>query len=105
MADLYNCPELKAGYCKRECPIGKDMPIATNADGIEGIALRLVREFNVEKLEFMRQQIIDISADGQISGEEVLAMEKLIEMIDGMMVALSEFRLMGKKVLKGIGND
>ena len=22
MADLYNCPELKAGYYKHECPIG-----------------------------------------------------------------------------------
>lgn len=22
MADLYNCPELKTGYCKHECPIG-----------------------------------------------------------------------------------
>lgn len=29
MADLYNCPELKAGYCKHECPIGKSIPMAT----------------------------------------------------------------------------
>ena len=44
MADLYNCPELKNGYCKSECPIGKAMPLATEIKGIEGIALRLIRE-------------------------------------------------------------
>ncbi len=43
MADLYNCPELKNGYCKYECPIGKSMPLATEVTGIEGVALRLIR--------------------------------------------------------------
>lgn len=41
MADLYNCPELRTGYCKYECPIGKHIPLATSVSGIEGIALRL----------------------------------------------------------------
>lgn len=44
MADLYNCPELRTGYCKYECPIGKHIPLATSVSGIEGIALRLIRE-------------------------------------------------------------
>lgn len=38
MADLYNAPELKYGYRKYECPIGKMMPLATKVNGIEGIA-------------------------------------------------------------------
>lgn len=42
MADLYNCPELRTGYCKYECPIGKHIPLATSVSGIEGIALRLM---------------------------------------------------------------
>lgn len=42
MADLYNCPELRTGYCKYECPIGKHIPLATSVSGIEGIALRLL---------------------------------------------------------------
>ena len=43
MADLYNCPELKTGYCKNECPIGKHIPLATSVSGIEGIALRILK--------------------------------------------------------------
>lgn len=29
MAEVYNAPELKCIYCKSECPIGKELPIAT----------------------------------------------------------------------------
>ena len=52
MADLYNCPELRTGYCKYECPIGKHIPLATTVSGIEGIALRLIKEFNADELVF-----------------------------------------------------
>ena len=31
MAEVYNAPELKCIYCKSECPIGKELPIATEA--------------------------------------------------------------------------
>ena len=31
MADLYNAPELKTGYCKYECPICSYLPVATEA--------------------------------------------------------------------------
>lgn len=31
MADLYNAPELKTGYCKHECPICSYLPVATEA--------------------------------------------------------------------------
>lgn len=56
MADLYNCPELRTGYCKYECPIGKHIPLATSVSGIEGIALRLAKDCveaasNVEEME------------------------------------------------------
>lgn len=32
MADLYKAPELKNMYCKKECPIGKGLPVSTNID-------------------------------------------------------------------------
>ena len=35
MADLYNAPELKTGYCKHECPICSYLPVATEAKGLE----------------------------------------------------------------------
>ena len=35
MADLYNAPELKTGYCKHECPICSYLPVATEVKGLE----------------------------------------------------------------------
>lgn len=56
MADLYNCPELRTGYCKYECPIGKHIPLATSVSGIEGIALRLMIFKDEEVYKFHKYQ-------------------------------------------------
>ena len=101
MADLYNCPELKTGYCKHECPIGKTMPIATQVKSIEGIALRIIREFDSEKIKNMEQSLIDIAADGIISDEEKPALEDILKRLDALAEVISEMKLVGEKALNG----
>ena len=101
MADLYNCPQLKTGYCKHECPIGKTMPIATQVKSIEGIALRIIREFDSEKIKNMEQSLIDIAADGIISDEEKPALEDILKRLDALAEVISEMKLVGEKALKG----
>lgn len=101
MAELYNCPELKTGYCKHECPIGKMMPLATKVNGIEGIALRLLREFDSEKIQDIRKDVIDIAADGIISDDEKPKLEEVLKRLDDLSVVISEIRLAGEKALKG----
>lgn len=101
MADLYNCPELKTGYCKYECPIGKTMPLATQVSGIEGIALRLIREFDTEKVKQIEKSLIDIAADGVISEEEKPELELILKRLDELAVVISEMKLIGEKALKG----
>lgn len=101
MADLYNRPELRTGYCKHECPIGKHISLATSVSGIEGIALRLIREFDSEKIKDMQRNLLDIAADGIISDDEKPALEKILENLDKLSIAISELKLAGEKVLKG----
>lgn len=101
MADLYNCPELKTGYCKHECPIGKTMPIATQVKSIEGIALRIIREFDSEKIKDMEQSLIDIAEDGIISDDEKPALEDILKRLDALSEVISEMKLVGEKALKG----
>ncbi len=100
MADLYNCPELKYGYCKHECPIGKTLPIATQAKNLEGIALRLIREFDADKLKGIQRDLIDITADGIIDDCEKPALKAIMEQLDQMAVAISELKIAGEKALK-----
>ena len=101
MADLYNCPELKTGYCKHECPIGKTMPIATQVKSIEGIALRIIREFDSEKIKDMEQSLIDIAEDVIISDDEKPALEDILKRLDALSEVISEMKLVGEKALKG----
>lgn len=101
MADLYNCPELKTGYCKHECPIGKSMPLATEVSGIEGIALRLIREFDPENIRQMERSLIDIAADGIISDDEKPELKTILERLDELAIVISEMKLVGEKALRG----
>lgn len=101
MADLYNSPELKTGYCKKECPIGKLMPLATEVRSIEGIALRLILEFDTEKIRRMERSFIEIAADGIISDDEKPELEVILKRLDELAMVISEMKLIGEKALKG----
>lgn len=101
MADLYNCPELKYGYCKCECPIGKQMPLATKAKGIEGIALRMIQKFDPDGLKEMKGILVDIASDGVISDDEKPKLEGILRKLDDMAVVINEMKIVGEKALKG----
>lgn len=100
MADLYKAPELKNQYCKTECPIGQQMPIATEIKGLEGITLRLLREFDTAMISEMKQQLMDITADGVIDEDERPHLQKILSKLDDITKAISEMRLVGEKLLK-----
>ncbi|MDE6992236.1 MAG: helix-turn-helix domain-containing protein [Lachnospiraceae bacterium] len=101
MAELYNCPELKTSYCKNECPIGKIIPLATRITSIEGMALRMVRELDLDEIKQMKKSLIDIAADGIISEEEKPELRNIMIKLNELSVVISEIRLIGEKVLKG----
>ena len=100
MADLYNAPELMTGYCKHECPIGRNFPFATEQKSIEGIALRLIREFGPEKLKALQENLIDIASDGEITADEEEDLRSILKALDELSVVISEMKLCGSKILK-----
>lgn len=100
MAELYKCPELKTGYCKYECPIGKSMPIATKPRGIEGIALRLIRELDADRIKYLKKSFIDIAEDGIIDDEEKPVFRELLGQLDDLAEVISEMKNLGEKALK-----
>ena len=101
MADLYNAPELKTQYCKFECPIGKMMPVATEVKGIEGIALRLLRQFDLDSIADIRKRFIEIAADGNITEDEKPELQEILDKLNDISEVISETRLLGEKILKG----
>ena len=101
MAEVYNAPELKTWYCKNECPIGASFPLATEQKSIEGITLRLIREFSPEKLKKMQYALIDITEDGKITDDEKPELKKILENLDKLAEVISEMKLAGEKILEG----
>lgn len=101
MADLYACPELKTNYCKCECPIGKQMPIATKVGGLEGVVLHFLREFDETKLNEIRSHLIEIGSDGVVDPQEAKEMQSILGAVDRIALAISELRLYGEKQKKG----
>ena len=101
MADLYNAPELITGYCRHQCPIKGFMPLATEEKGIQGIALRLLKELDDEDLHELKRSMIDIMADGQVADDETDRLKSIMLKLEHLAEIISELKLSGEKLLKG----
>lgn len=105
MADLYNAPELKAWYCTSECPIGRSFPMpSAELSTVERTALKLLKELRESNVQTVKEALIDITADGVITEEEKVDLEKILNFLDELIKAAGELRLIGSKVLNG-GHD
>lgn len=97
MADLYRMPELKNYYCKNECPIGRDFPFATEADGLQGITVRILNGLDDDTIRSMKKQLIMIAADGKITQDEQEAFEEIVDSLESLAKAISELRILAEK--------
>ena len=101
MADLYKRPELITGYCMRECPVHGFLPLATEEKSLEGTTLRLLQNFNDTSLRNMRDNLIEITADGEITEDEVPTLKQIIEQLENMAEVISEMKITGEKYMRG----
>lgn len=101
MADLYNAPELKYQYCKHECPIGRNLPVATEQVPVERIALRVLNELDAESVAEMLKTILTVAADGEIDESELDLIAGVSEKMSGIQKTINEFQLMAEKLLRG----
>ena len=76
-------------------------PLATEEKSLEGIALRLLQNFNEDSLKNMRDSLIEITADGKITKDELPALEKIIGQLEKMAEVISEMKIAGEKYLNG----
>ena len=97
MADLYHAPELKNMYCKKECPIGKGLPVSTNIDSLQGITVRLLNGLDDEEIHAMKKRLISIAADGKIDAEERKGLDAILESFDNLAKTISELRMLAEK--------
>ena len=106
MADLYNSPQLKNLYCKRECPIGKQLPVATEIAGLASVTVRLLNDLDDEEIQSMKKQLLSIAADGKIDESERAEFDDIMRNLDSLAKTISELRMLAEKITeRGDGND
>lgn len=102
MSDLYNAPELVTGYCMHECPVHGFLPLATEERNIQGITLRLLKGFNENELNKMKEDLIEITADGIISREEIPILREILGKLEKLAEIISEMKITGEKYIRDI---
>ncbi len=83
MAAAYKKPELCNYYCTHECRIGKDSVPEVKASTLSEIILGMLAALN--SLDAQKNRLIDITADGVISDDELpdfVKIQKQLEQID-----------------------
>ena len=85
MADLYNAPYLLGAYCKNECPIGCNYPIATMMTPVERTTLKLINLLDPGKLEDVKRELISIAEDGEITEDEIPSLQEILEYADKLI--------------------
>ena len=83
MARAYKRPELCNYYCTHECRIGKDTVPEVRASSLSEIVLGMLAALN--SLDSQKNRLIDITADGVISDDELpdfVNIQKQLDQID-----------------------
>lgn len=100
MADLYNAPEILNDYCTNECPIGKRTVAKLEIDGhLERRALKVIAA--LKNVDYIRDTLISIAADGVISEDEREDFDRLVEALDDISCKAQELKLWAEKMLGG----
>ena len=98
MADLYNAPQLLNYYCKEECPVGRDRPLAVDLNSIELTTVRLIKAFDHEKIHDIKQKLLEIAEDGIVSDDEVSELDLISDCLNRMSEHISALSLLLESV-------
>lgn len=93
-------PGAKANYCKNECPLGRDLTLATEVSPIERVTLNILSGLSTGKIEQIKQQLIDIAADGVIDSSEAPQMRGIVDYLGRLSKSVAELQLLCEKQLK-----
>ena len=99
MADLYNAPQLLNYYCLHECPIGCRHSISDEVVDIDRVTVKLLKGLRVDKLEEIKDSLLDIAEDGKITDDEKPELKEVLDYLDSLAKTVSELTTIGEIAL------
>ena len=99
MADLDNAPQLLNYYCLHECPIGCRHSISDEVVDIDRVTVKLLKGLRVDKLEEIKDSLLDIAEDGKITDDEKPELKEVLDYLDSLAKTVSELKTIGEIAL------
>lgn len=104
MADVYNAPQLLKYYCNNECPIGGCGCLSEELKSIEKITVDILRQTKTSDLEYIREKMLDIAADGEVSQSELAELRDVEDYLTRLCKTVSELKTLVQIVSKTQSN-
>lgn len=97
MAKGYNKPSLCNYYCSHQCPIGQEYVPEVQMKELSSIVLEMLASLNSVHKE--KDRLIEIAADGQISGDEIGDFIHIQRELEKISITVETLQLWTEKML------
>ena len=97
MAEKYRKPELCNYYCARQCPIGQQYVPEIQVKELSQIVLEMLASLN--SMHRRQERLIEITADGRISGDELNDFIFIQEELERITVTVETLQLWSERML------
>ena len=97
MAEKYKQPSLCNFYCANQCPIGQQYVPEIKVKDLSQIVLETIASLNA--MQTKKNRLIEITVDGQISGDELADFVYIQEELEKISVAVETLQLWCERML------
>ena len=97
MADKYKLPRLCNHYCSNQCPIGQEYVPEIKAKDLSQIILEMLASLN--SMNKKRERLIEITADGKVSDDEIEDFIYIQEELERISVTVETLQLWSERML------
>ena len=97
MSDQYKHPSLCNYYCANQCPIGQQYVPEIKVKDLSQIVLETIASLNA--IQRQKERLIEITVDGQISGDELADFVHIQEELEKISIAVETLQLWCERML------
>ena len=97
MADKYKSPSLCNYYCANQCQIGQEYVPEIRIKDLSQIVLEMLASLN--NMNKKKERLIEITADGEISGDEIEDFIYIQEELEKISITVETLQLWSERML------
>ena len=97
MAEAYKKPSLCNHYCAKVCDIGKQYVPEVKVKDLSQIVLEMLASLN--SMQKRQERLIEITADGVISGEEIADFVHIQEELEKISITVETLQLWSERMI------